>query len=209
MKKGQIQNLTGFGLGLLICGIVLGLTALVLANFNIAASPNQLTTVTNSTTTVQETAYKQVADVWVTFADDGRFGQFVNGSLTIVVNATGPANNASAMTANLTIKVNSNVIGSATGYNTSGTMVFALTAAQLVNGKNNVSYYVSNTSDVSSTSILFDYITPGAVSTTSTVTSVINTVTNLTNWIPIVIIVFVVALILTLLGMSVGRRTEA
>jgi len=181
----------------------------VVANFQPTVAPVQIQTATNSTTTVQETAYKQVADVWVNFGPHP-YGTFNNGTLTVVVNGTGPAANASAMTANLTIKVNSNVIAPATGSNTSGTKYFPLTAAMLVNGMNNVSYYVSNTSDVSSTTISFAYLTPEGVRAGGILDQTIAGYTTLGTWLPIIVIaiigIFILVLVMTQFGGGKSSR---
>lgn len=205
--KGQISTLTSIAGAMLILGIVLGLAALMLSTFQNTGAPSQLKDVTNSTTTVNEVAYAQVADVYVDFANPGQYGSFINGTLSIVINGT------SATTANTTVKVNGNTPNSGStypqgGYNTSGTKIIYLTAALLANGKNNVSYYSSNTSDVSTTTISFAYYTPGGVQTRSTVGNVITTVGNITDWLPIIIIVVIIGIVLGVLGMTgmMGHR---
>lgn len=196
--KGQVGNLTGFAYALMMVGIIMGVGLVVLTSFQTYGTPNQVKTVSNSTTTVSELAYPTQGDIFVQSGIAGEFGEYRNGTLSVVLNGT------SATTENTTVTLNGNAVGLVNGYNTSGTKVITVQASYLVNGRNNVSYQLSNTSDVSSTTISFEYTRLGDVQARSTIGSVTASYTTLAQWLPIIVVIIAVAIVLGLLGFGFG-----
>ncbi len=196
--KGQVGNLTGFAYALMMVGIIMGVGLVVLTSFQQYGTPNQVKTVTNSTATVSELIYPTQQDILIQSGIAGEFGEYRNGTLSLTLNGT------SATTANTTVTLNGVSVGQAGGYNTTGVKVIKVTASQLANGLNNVSYQMSNTSDVTSTSITFEYTRQGDVQARSTIDSVTGSFTTLSAWLPIIVVIVAVAIVLGLLGFGFG-----
>jgi len=193
--KGQMGNITLLGWVLLMVGVMFAVGIVVLSSFQEVGTPTQSATVTNSTNANNPIAYGVAKTIWIPYTD-ATYGEFREGKLTF----TSTNSSATIPAENFSVKVNGNQIGYAYGYNTSATRSFALTSSQLVNGLNNVTYTLGNTTNISSTSIKFDWTRSQDLSARNTVGSVIGSFGTLVQWLPIIIVVLVVFVILGLLG---------
>jgi hypothetical protein len=193
--KGQMGNITLLGWVLLMVGVMFAVGIVVLSSFQEVGTPTQTATVTNTTNANNPIAYGVAKTIWIPYTD-ATYGEFRDGQLTF----TSTNSSATIPAENFSVKVNGNQIGYAYGYNTSATRSFALTSSQLVNGLNNVTYTLGNTTNISSTSIKFDWTRSQDLSARNTVGSVIGSFGTLVQWLPIIIVVLVVFVILGLLG---------
>jgi ATP-dependent Zn protease len=193
--KGQMGDITLLGWVLLMVGVMFAVGIVVLSSFQEVGTPTQSATVTNSTNANNPIAYSVDKTIWIPYSQ-ATYGEFRQGQLTF----TSTNSSATIPAENFSVKVNGNQMGRANGYNTSATWIFPLTAGQLVNGLNNVTYTLGNTTNISSTSMTFNYTRQQDLSARNTVGSVIGSFDTLVQWLPIIIVVLVVFVILGLLG---------
>ncbi len=200
MNKGQVGSLTTLAYGLMAMGIVFAVGLVVLSQFQTVVAPDQLTTLDNSTNLAVVTLMSNQTHL-IRFAD-GDYGRFLNGSLAVVTDTNG---SSSAALQNWTVWVNSNLIGLGNGYNTSKSL--ALTAAQLVNNQNNVTIYHGNSTNITSSTIYFEWEKWQDTDATDTAGDVIDVYGDVVDWLPIIVIVLIIVLILALLGFGgMGAR---
>jgi len=204
--KGQVGNLTGFAYILMMLAIVMGVGLVVLTQFQTVGTPTQMTTATNSTNANVPTAYGGQVNVYVPFIHYN-FGEWRdNNSLTF----TSTNSSATIPAENFTVKVNGNVVGRANGYNTSAVWTFPLTTSEITNGRNNVSFILGNTTNISSIYLHLEWTRSQDVQARSTIGSVTDSFSTLAGWLPIIVVIVCVAIVLGLLGFgfSTGGRKQ-
>jgi len=203
--KGQVGNLTSFAYVLMMLAIVMGVGLVVLSQFQTVGTPTQSVTVTNTTNGNNPIVYGEQVTIWIPFTETN-YGEFRLGEVSFINTNSSPV----PMTQNVTVTVNGNVVGLVNGYNTSATRTFALTSAKLVNGLNNVSYIMGNKSNVSSTSIQFNYTRQQDLQARNTIGSTIDAFSTLVGWLPILVVIVCVAIVLGLLGFgfSTGGKKQ-
>lgn len=204
--KGQIGNLTGFAYILMMLAIVTGVGLVVLSQFQTVGTPTQTTTVANTTNVNVPIAYGGQVNVYITFDQSASFGEFRQGQLTY----TSLNSSATIPAENFTTKLNGVVFGRANGYNTSADWTYPLTASQMLNGKNNVSFILGNTTNISSVTLHFNYTRSQDLQARNTIGSTVDAFSTLVGWIPIIVVIVAVAIVLGLLGFgfSTGGKKQ-
>jgi hypothetical protein len=205
--KGQISNLTGFAYILMMVGIVVAVGLVVLSQFQTVGTPVQTTTVANTTNVNNPIAYGAQVNVYITFDQSASYGEFRQGLLTY----TSTNSSATIPAENFTTKLNGVVFGRTNGYNTSANWAYPLTASQMLNGKNNVSFILGNTTNISSVTIQFNYTRSQDLVARNTVGSTMDAFTTLIGWLPVIVVIIAVAIVLGLLGMgfsTAGKKSK-
>jgi hypothetical protein len=217
MRKGQLGDLSNLAWGVMLLGIILILASVIITGFQsssgvagtrILGAANLNLYNDTLLTTGTGPAVNQSHYILYSVANHD---SFIAGNLT-----TTTVSNNSVGTGNYTVWVNSVLVGNTYGYNTTSTTI-QLTAGQLVNNKNNVTYLHPVGWNITNSSMWFAYqqvvfSTPGSTVANNTAIAVLGGFSIMSGYIGLIVTIgimaFLVGLVLLLFGGRIGGEPK-
>jgi hypothetical protein len=196
-----IESLPAVGIALAVLGVVFIVAVLIISNFGSVVAPDFTTNAFANSTALNASgpAYTAASNKshTVFFTAPDNYGQLANGTLTVDVKTNG------TNYLNYYVYVNDYAVAVSDADGS-----FNVDRGYLNAGANTIKYTLPNSTNVTSSSMVFGYERASDVAGQNVYTRTLGGYSDLSGWIPVLIITIVGSLIMGLVLRSFGGKTS-